>query len=76
MSERLRFFDPQLKEKPEQELFQEPDWLLQLKNLSNHIKVRNGVRVCASVYMHMCVNRVFYVVNNVISFATLSPCHS
>uniref|UniRef100_A0AAY5EGZ4 Protein transport protein sec16 n=1 Tax=Electrophorus electricus TaxID=8005 RepID=A0AAY5EGZ4_ELEEL len=32
MSARLRFFDPQLKEKPEQELFQEPDWLLQLRH--------------------------------------------
>ncbi|KAI4904672.1 hypothetical protein NFI96_015770, partial [Prochilodus magdalenae] len=38
MSERLRFFDPQLKEKPEQELFQEPDWLLLLRKLSNQIK--------------------------------------
>uniref|UniRef100_A0A8B9HMW4 Protein transport protein sec16 n=1 Tax=Astyanax mexicanus TaxID=7994 RepID=A0A8B9HMW4_ASTMX len=39
MSERLRFFDPQLKEKPEQELFQEPDWLLLLRKLNNQIKV-------------------------------------
>uniref|UniRef100_A0AAY5EL75 Protein transport protein sec16 n=1 Tax=Electrophorus electricus TaxID=8005 RepID=A0AAY5EL75_ELEEL len=39
MSARLRFFDPQLKEKPEQELFQEPDWLLQLRQLNNKIKV-------------------------------------
>ncbi|XP_007256662.3 protein transport protein Sec16A isoform X1 [Astyanax mexicanus] len=38
MSERLRFFDPQLKEKPEQELFQEPDWLLLLRKLNNQIK--------------------------------------
>uniref|UniRef100_A0A671XJ51 Protein transport protein sec16 n=1 Tax=Sparus aurata TaxID=8175 RepID=A0A671XJ51_SPAAU len=29
----LRFFDPQLKEKPEQELFNEPEWLLQLRQL-------------------------------------------
>uniref|UniRef100_A0AAX7SQ79 Protein transport protein sec16 n=1 Tax=Astatotilapia calliptera TaxID=8154 RepID=A0AAX7SQ79_ASTCA len=28
MSEKLRFFDPQLKEKPEQELFVEPEWLI------------------------------------------------
>uniref|UniRef100_A0AAR2ILZ4 Protein transport protein sec16 n=1 Tax=Pygocentrus nattereri TaxID=42514 RepID=A0AAR2ILZ4_PYGNA len=39
MSERLRFFDPQLKEKPEQELFQEPDWLLLLRKLSSQIQV-------------------------------------
>ncbi|XP_017347862.1 protein transport protein Sec16A isoform X2 [Ictalurus punctatus] len=38
MSERMRFFDPQLKEKPEQELFQEPDWLLHLRKLRNQIK--------------------------------------
>ncbi|XP_037401728.1 protein transport protein Sec16A isoform X2 [Pygocentrus nattereri] len=38
MSERLRFFDPQLKEKPEQELFQEPDWLLLLRKLSSQIQ--------------------------------------
>ncbi|XP_026873511.2 protein transport protein Sec16A isoform X2 [Electrophorus electricus] len=41
MSARLRFFDPQLKEKPEQELFQEPDWLLQLRQLNN--KIKDGV---------------------------------
>uniref|UniRef100_A0AAY4A0P2 Protein transport protein Sec16A n=1 Tax=Denticeps clupeoides TaxID=299321 RepID=A0AAY4A0P2_9TELE len=38
MSARLRFCDPQLKEKPEQELFVEPDWLLQLRNLDGQIK--------------------------------------
>ncbi|XP_072518719.1 protein transport protein Sec16A isoform X2 [Salminus brasiliensis] len=38
MSERLRFFDPQLKEKPEQELFEEPDWLLLLRKLNSQIK--------------------------------------
>ncbi|XP_066501551.1 protein transport protein Sec16A isoform X2 [Hoplias malabaricus] len=43
MSERLRFFDPQLKEKPEQELFQEPEWLLHLRTLSSQIK--DGVLV-------------------------------
>nr|XP_057904596.1 protein transport protein Sec16A isoform X3 [Doryrhamphus excisus] len=41
MSEKLRFFDPQLKEKPEQELFNEPDWLIQLKQLDGQI--RTGV---------------------------------
>ncbi|XP_047425251.1 protein transport protein Sec16A isoform X2 [Mugil cephalus] len=38
MSEKLRFFDPQLKEKPEQELFNEPDWLYQLRQLDGQIK--------------------------------------
>ncbi|XP_030622990.1 protein transport protein Sec16A isoform X2 [Chanos chanos] len=41
MSERLRFFDPQLKEKPEQELFLEPDWMLRLRQLNRQI--RDGV---------------------------------
>uniref|UniRef100_A0A8C2K071 Protein transport protein sec16 n=1 Tax=Cyprinus carpio TaxID=7962 RepID=A0A8C2K071_CYPCA len=39
MSVRLRFFDPQLKERPEQELFIEPDWLLHLRQLDGQIKV-------------------------------------
>ncbi|XDV38236.1 hypothetical protein PO909_007686 [Leuciscus waleckii] len=38
MSLRLRFFDPQLKERPEQELFIEPDWLLNLRQLDGQIK--------------------------------------
>lgn len=46
MSERLRFFDPQLKEKPEQELFQEPDWLLHLRKLQSQIKVSMCVMEC------------------------------
>nr|XP_046230539.1 protein transport protein Sec16A isoform X3 [Scatophagus argus] len=41
MSEKLRFFDPQLKEKPEQELFNEPEWLIQLRQLDGQI--RTGV---------------------------------
>uniref|UniRef100_A0A671XH12 Protein transport protein sec16 n=1 Tax=Sparus aurata TaxID=8175 RepID=A0A671XH12_SPAAU len=41
ISEKLRFFDPQLKEKPEQELFNEPEWLLQLRQLDGQI--RTGV---------------------------------
>ncbi|KAJ8286576.1 hypothetical protein GJAV_G00040750 [Gymnothorax javanicus] len=38
MSAKLRFFDPQLKEKPEQELFIEPDWLVHLRRLDGQIK--------------------------------------
>ncbi|XP_037122111.1 protein transport protein Sec16A isoform X2 [Syngnathus acus] len=38
MSEKLRFFDPQLKERPEQELFNEPDWMIQLRQLDGQIK--------------------------------------
>ncbi|XP_020508998.1 protein transport protein Sec16A isoform X4 [Labrus bergylta] len=38
ISEKLRFFDPQLKEKPEQELFNEPEWLIHLRKLDGQIK--------------------------------------
>ncbi|XP_051906469.1 protein transport protein Sec16A isoform X1 [Hippocampus zosterae] len=38
MAEKLRIFDPQLKERPEQELFTEPDWLIQLRQLDGQIK--------------------------------------
>ncbi|XP_054854220.1 protein transport protein Sec16A isoform X2 [Eublepharis macularius] len=39
ISSQLRLFDPQIKEKPEQELFVEPSWLVQLRNLDGQIKV-------------------------------------
>lgn len=42
MSEKLRFFDPQLKEKPEQELFNEPEWLMELRQLDGQIRVRRA----------------------------------
>ncbi|KAJ8377624.1 hypothetical protein AAFF_G00255330 [Aldrovandia affinis] len=38
MAAKLRFFDPQLKEKPEEELFIEPDWLVHLRQLDGQIK--------------------------------------
>ncbi|KAJ6653310.1 hypothetical protein lerEdw1_009339 [Lerista edwardsae] len=38
VSSQLRLFDPQLKEKPEQELFVAPDWLVQLQNLDRQIR--------------------------------------
>lgn len=47
MSEKLRFFDPQLKEKPEQELFNEPEWLLHLRQLDGQIRVRRRRSVCS-----------------------------
>ncbi|KAF6729124.1 Protein transport protein Sec16A [Oryzias melastigma] len=37
MSEKLRFYDPQLKEKPELEWFLEPDWLIELRQLNGQI---------------------------------------
>ncbi|KAM3825332.1 protein transport protein Sec16A isoform 2-T3 [Vipera latastei] len=38
ISSQLRLFDPLLKEKPEQELFIEPNWLIQLQDLDREIK--------------------------------------
>lgn len=46
MSEKLRFFDPQLKEKPEQELFNEPEWLTYLRQLDGQIKVSGSKNAC------------------------------
>uniref|UniRef100_A0A7N8Y3A5 Protein transport protein sec16 n=1 Tax=Mastacembelus armatus TaxID=205130 RepID=A0A7N8Y3A5_9TELE len=51
MCEKLRFFDPQLKERPEQELFNEPEWLIHLRQLDGQIRVRRGTFIpslCAS----------------------------
>lgn len=51
MSEKLRFFDPQLKERPEQELFNEPDWLIQLRQLDGQIRVRRMRNIiCCLLY--------------------------
>ncbi|OCT65295.1 protein transport protein Sec16A isoform X2 [Xenopus laevis] len=38
VSSHLRFFDPQLKEKPEQELFIDPPWLQHLRTLDKQMK--------------------------------------
>ncbi|XP_071622049.1 protein transport protein Sec16A isoform X7 [Heliangelus exortis] len=38
MSSQLRLFDPQIKEKPEQESFIEPSWLVRLRHLDGQIK--------------------------------------
>nr|XP_033816035.1 protein transport protein Sec16A isoform X3 [Geotrypetes seraphini] len=38
VASQLRFFDPQLKEKPEEELFIQPDWLVHLQHLDGQIK--------------------------------------
>uniref|UniRef100_A0A8C7KYK4 Protein transport protein sec16 n=1 Tax=Oncorhynchus kisutch TaxID=8019 RepID=A0A8C7KYK4_ONCKI len=39
MSEKMRFFDPQLKEKADQELFNEPEWLINLRQLDGQMRV-------------------------------------
>uniref|UniRef100_A0A8D2PNY8 Protein transport protein sec16 n=1 Tax=Zosterops lateralis melanops TaxID=1220523 RepID=A0A8D2PNY8_ZOSLA len=39
MSSQLRLFDPQIKEKPEQESFIEPSWLVTLRHVDGQIKV-------------------------------------
>lgn len=42
VASQLRFFDPQLKEKPEEELFVEPLWLAQLRQVEGQMKVRRA----------------------------------
>lgn len=39
MSSQLRLFDPQIKEKPDQESFVEPSWLVRLRHVDGQIKV-------------------------------------
>uniref|UniRef100_A0A674E129 Protein transport protein sec16 n=1 Tax=Salmo trutta TaxID=8032 RepID=A0A674E129_SALTR len=46
MSEKMRFFDPQLKEKADQELFNEPEWLINLRQLDGQM------RVCVFINVH------------------------
>jgi len=41
MSSQLRLFDPQIKEKPDQESFIEPSWLVRLRYVDGQIKVQN-----------------------------------
>ncbi|KAL0965919.1 hypothetical protein UPYG_G00287870, partial [Umbra pygmaea] len=38
ISEKMRFFDPQLKEKADQELFTEPEWLIHLRQLDGQMR--------------------------------------
>lgn len=60
MSEKLRFFDPQLKEKPEQELFNEPEWLIELRRLDGQIRVRRERSIWCLI-MHVLFNELFHL---------------
>ena len=40
VASQLRLFDPQLKEKPEEEAAAEPAWLVQLRLVEQRVKVR------------------------------------
>lgn len=42
VASQLRLFDPQLREKPEQEAFVEPAWLVQLQRVDRQLKVRGA----------------------------------
>lgn len=44
IASQLRLFDPQLREKPEQEAFVEPAWLVQLQRVDRQLKVRGRFR--------------------------------
>lgn len=78
MSEKLRFFDPQLKEKPEQELFNEPEWLTHLRQLDGQIRVRKHVRsyVCLFVFTPGIYKMKHFVFSSGISNVLLDCSHS
>lgn len=61
ISEKLRFFDPQLKERPEQELFNEPEWLIHLRQLDGQIRVRRRNFVVSAFWNHTA-DLLFFIV--------------
>uniref|UniRef100_A0A674E2E1 Protein transport protein sec16 n=1 Tax=Salmo trutta TaxID=8032 RepID=A0A674E2E1_SALTR len=65
MSEKMRFFDPQLKEKADQELFNEPEWLINLRQLDGQM------RVCVFINVH---EKPIHVVVGVLYMAVWSVC--
>lgn len=67
MSEKLRFFDPQLKEKPEQELFIEPEWLIELRQLDGQIRVRSRENIYNCLLNILILNFFFLQVSCIIA---------
>ena len=49
IASQLRLFDPQLKEKPEEESFAEPVWLVQLRRVQKQVKVCGWLSVMGLV---------------------------
>ncbi|XP_060055358.1 protein transport protein Sec16A isoform X2 [Erinaceus europaeus] len=54
VASQLRLFDPQLKEKPEEEAFQEPSWLVQLQHVAKQIKEGSVVWTQDSAFPQQC----------------------
>lgn len=59
MSSQLRLFDPQIKEKPEQESFIEPSWLVTLRHVDGQIKVQSVLFNMKCSLLRISVNPVF-----------------
>uniref|UniRef100_A0A8B9W618 Protein transport protein sec16 n=1 Tax=Anas zonorhyncha TaxID=75864 RepID=A0A8B9W618_9AVES len=59
MSSQLRLFDPQIKEKPEQESLVEPSWLVRLRHVDGQIKVKNVLSNMNYSLFRVSVNPVF-----------------
>lgn len=59
MSSQLRLFDPQIKEKPEQESLVEPSWLVRLRHVDGQIKVKNVLSNVNYSLFRVSVNPVF-----------------
>lgn len=61
MSSQLRLFDPQIKEKPEQESFIEPSWLVTLRHVDGQIKVQSVLFNMKCSLLRISVNPVFKI---------------
>uniref|UniRef100_A0A8B9CX10 Protein transport protein sec16 n=1 Tax=Anser brachyrhynchus TaxID=132585 RepID=A0A8B9CX10_9AVES len=59
MSSQLRLFDPQIKEKPEQESLVEPSWLVRLRHVDGQIKVKNVLSNMNYSLLRISVNPIF-----------------
>uniref|UniRef100_A0A674HDP4 Protein transport protein sec16 n=1 Tax=Taeniopygia guttata TaxID=59729 RepID=A0A674HDP4_TAEGU len=62
MSSQLRLFDPQIKEKPEQESFIEPSWLVTLRHVDGQIKVWCKTKICTwhTIFFNCLLRADFY----------------
>uniref|UniRef100_A0A3P8X9F1 Protein transport protein Sec16A n=1 Tax=Esox lucius TaxID=8010 RepID=A0A3P8X9F1_ESOLU len=74
MSEKMRFFDPQLKEKADQELFMEPEWLIHLRQLDGQMRVGvcNLSCLCSCVMNNSQIVEDFFLLSIVLSTDGLS----
>lgn len=61
MSSQLRLFDPQIKEKPDQESLIEPLWLVRLRHVDGQIKVQNVLLTMKSSLLRISVKPTVFI---------------